>query len=233
MRDILGRTDIDLAYAVQLHLTRRRVESGRSVLGRKIGLTSAAVQRQVGVDRPDFGVLFDDMLVTDGALPPGRLLQPRVEAEIAFVLDRDLDADRIDVATARAAVAYATAALEVVDSRISNWDISITDTIADNASSGMFVLGAQRVPVTVFEPRDVTMSMTLDGREVSTGTGRDCLGDPLAALTWLANTVRDLGEPLRAGEVVLSGALGPLVALPAGAHVRATISTLGPVDLTS
>lgn len=229
VRDLLGNNDIALAYRVQAELTRRRTRDGLLVVGRKIGLTSRAVQRQLGVDQPDFGVLFDDMAFSDNRdVPVSALLQPRVEAEIAFFLATDLDG-RLDAATVRGAVGYATPALEIVDSRIAEWDINIVDTIADNGSSALFVLGTDRVSLSSFEPRDVEMWMTIDGEEVSIGAGTACLGDPLHALSWLARTGKELGTPLRAGEVVLSGALGPMAPISPGSTVRAGISGLGTV----
>jgi 2-keto-4-pentenoate hydratase len=223
VRDLIGRADVDAAYAVQLQLNQARQAAGASVVGRKIGLTSPAVQLQLGVDRPDFGVLFDDMLVPDGgAIPVSRLLQPKVEAEIAFVLGADLD-DDVTPEGLRAAVDHAVVALEIVDSRIEQWDISFADTVADNASSGLFVIGSRKLRPDEFEPRDTTMTLTVDGLVVSTGSGTACLGDPLDALAWLARTARDLGEPLRAGQVVLSGALGPMVPVRPGTHVRADL----------
>ncbi|MGY1821005.1 2-keto-4-pentenoate hydratase [Geodermatophilus sp. SYSU D00079] len=233
VRDLIGTDDVELAYAVQQRLTQRRLASGARVVGRKIGLTSPAVQRQLGVDRPDFGVLFDDMDVSAlAAVPPGRLLQPRTEAEIAFVLGADLDEGPLDADQVRGAVAYATAALEIVDSRVAGWDITFGDTVADNASSGLFVLARERVSLEEFEPVAVGMRMTLDGEVVSEGTGAACLGDPLNALAWLARTAVEVGDPLRAGQVVLSGALGPMVATPPGSVVTAEISTLGTVTAT-
>jgi 2-keto-4-pentenoate hydratase len=233
VRDLLGASDIGLAYAVQQRVVGERIAAGARVVGRKIGLTSEAVQRQVGVDRPDFGVLLDDMDVTAlSAVPSGRLLQPRIEAEIAFVLAADLDEDDLDVERVRSAVGHAVAALEIVDSRVADWDIAITDTVADNASSGLFVLGRQPVALGEFEPRDVTMRLYADGERASEGSGAACLGDPLAALLWLARTAREFGEPLRAGQVVLSGALGPLVPTPPGITVRAEMSALGAVIAT-
>lgn len=230
VRDLLGGTDVAGAYAVQRLLTERRLAAGAVVTGRKIGLTSPAVQKQLGVDQPDFGVLFAGMDVSRLAeVPTARLLQPKAEAEIAFVLAADLDADDLDPATVRAAVDYASPALEIVDSRIADWDISLTDTVADNASSGLYVLGAAQLPLTAFEPRETTMRMYADDVLVSEGDGAACLGDPLDALLWLARTARDYGDPLRAGQVVLSGALGPMVSVAAGVTVRAEISGLGTV----
>jgi len=233
VRDLLGTTDIALAYAVQQHVIADRLTAGARVVGRKIGLTSESVQRQVGVDRPDFGVLLDDMDVSAlPEVPSGRLLQPKVEAEIAFVLAADLDDADLDIERVRAAVGHAVAALEIVDSRVADWDIAITDTVADNASSGLFVLGDEQITLKEFEPRDVTMRLYADGALASEGTGAACLGDPLAALLWLARTAREFGDPLRAGQVILSGALGPLVPTPPGTTVRAEMSGLGTVTAT-
>jgi 2-keto-4-pentenoate hydratase len=233
VRDLIGADDVNLAYAVQRQLTERRLAEGARVVGRKIGLTSPAVQKQLGVDRPDFGVLFADMDVSDLAeVPSARLLQPKTEAEVAFVLGEDLVDGPLDVAQVRAAVAYATAALEIVDSRIAGWDITFGDTVADNASSGLFVLGERRLTLDEFEPVEVQMTLDLDGEHVSTGSGAACLGDPLIALSWLARTARDLGDPLRAGQVVLSGALGPMVATPPGSVVTADLGPLGTVSAT-
>ncbi|MCW2852492.1 MAG: mhpD 1 [Nocardioides sp.] len=231
VRDLIGTDDVTAAYAVQQLVTRRRVAEGARVVGRKIGLTSTAVQAQLGVDQPDFGTLFDDMAYADGAtLPLGRLLQPKVEAEIAFVLGADLVEGPVDVDRVRDAVEHATAALEIVDSRIADWDITFGDTVADNGSSGLFVLGAERVALDVFVPVLAEMSMSLDGEVVSTGTGADCLGDPLQALAWLAAKAREIGDPLRAGDIVLSGALGRMAPLVAGSAVTAHITGLGTVS---
>jgi 2-keto-4-pentenoate hydratase len=233
VRDLIGSDDVVAAYAVQSRITAARLAGGATVVGRKIGLTSEAVQRQLGVDQPDFGVLYDDMAFADGAAVPfGAVLQPKAEAEIAFVLADDLAEGELDVAQVRSAVDHAVAAIEVCGSRVANWDISFGDTVADNASSGVYVLGTQRRTLAEFEPAEVTMSMTLDGAEVSTGAGAACLGDPLNAVAWLARTARDFGEPLRAGQVILSGALGPMNAITAGAHVVVTIPGLGSVSAT-
>jgi 2-keto-4-pentenoate hydratase len=233
VRDLIGTDDVELAYAVQLRLTAQRLARGERIVGRKIGLTSPAVQAQLGVDRPDFGVLFDGMDVSGLAeVPSARLLQPKTEAEIAFVLGSDLDDGSLDAAQVRAAVSHAVAALEIVDSRIAGWDITFGDTVADNASSGLFVLGEERVPLQDFEPVSATMRMTRDGEVVSEGTGAACLGDPLNALAWLARTAREFGDPLRAGQVVLSGALGPMAVTPPGSVVTAEINGLGTVSAT-
>jgi 2-keto-4-pentenoate hydratase len=231
VRDLLGDSDIGLAYQVQTRLIDHRVKQGARAVGRKIGLTSQAVQEQLGVSQPDFGVLFADMRCSrDGVVPMARLLQPRAEVEIAFVLAADLDDDDLDIGRVRECVGYAVAALEIVDSRVRDWDIAITDTVADNASSGMFVLGSTSVRLDDFEPAEAEMRMTKDGSPASSGTGRACLGDPLEALLWLARTARKYGAPLRRGDVVLSGALGPMVAVSAGSRIDAEISGLGQVS---
>lgn len=227
----MGTSDIALAYRVQQRLTQQRLADGARIVGRKIGLTSPAVQQQLGVDQPDFGVLFDDMLCgPEGVIPSGRLLQPKAEAEIAFVLAADIDHHVVDTEMIRNAVAYAVAALEIVDSRIRDWDITITDTVADNASSGMYVLGTRQAKLDEFDPIDVEMELNKDGVVASTGNGRACLGDPLAAVVWLANTARQYGSPLRAGDVVLSGALGPMVTVAPGSRINAEVTSLGEVS---
>jgi 2-keto-4-pentenoate hydratase len=244
VRDVLGSTDVALAYEVQNVLTAARTAAGARVAGRKVGLTSPVVQRQLGVGQPDFGVLFDDMLVPNGGeVDSGRLIAPKAEAEIAFVLSAGLDGfaagvsldapiSEADRAAAAAAVDYAVAALEIVDSRVAGWDITITDTVADNASSAMFVLGDRRVPLSEFAPVEVTMNLEKNGEPASSGTGAACLGDPLNALVWLARTAASFGAPLRAGDVILSGALGVMVTAEAGTEIAAELSALGRVSVT-
>ncbi|WP_107765179.1 2-keto-4-pentenoate hydratase [Nocardioides terrigena] len=233
VRDLIGSDDLQAAYAVQRRNAEARVAAGAEVVGRKIGLTSPAVQAQLGVDQPDFGILFADMAHADGAaVPPDAVMQPRVEAEVAFVLKAELADGLLDDAQVRTAVDYAVAALEVCGSRIAGWDISFGDTVADNASAGAYVLGTEKKTLDEFVPRDVEMSMTVDGEEVSTGKGAACLGDPLNALAWLARQARDLGEPLRAGQVILSGALGPMKPIEPGAQVQAHITGLGSVSMS-
>jgi 2-keto-4-pentenoate hydratase len=228
VRDLIGTTDVAAAYAVQQRVTAARCAAGSVVVGRKIGLTSAAVQAQLGVDSPDFGVLLDDMAVDEQhPIPVGLLLQPRIEAEIAFVLSEDIDDPDAGLAEV---IAYASPALEIVDSRIAGWDITLADTIADNASSGLFVLGRARVELSDFDPVATRMVMTRGAEEAARGTGADCLGDPLEALRWLATTACEKGSPLLAGQVVLSGALGPMATVRPGDAVRAHLSGLGEVN---
>ncbi|MGH3968424.1 MAG: 2-keto-4-pentenoate hydratase, partial [Mycobacterium sp.] len=233
VNDLLGCADISLAYAVQQAVTELRVATGAHVVGRKIGLTAPTVQHQLGVDQPDFGTLFDDMRCdTERPISLTRLIQPKIEAEIAFVLEADIDATEPTRNNVGAAVDYAVPALEIVDSRIRDWQISITDTIADNASSGLFVLGTDRLSLDRFEPAATTMTLRLDGSVVSRGNGQACLGDPLNALAWLARTAQQLQSPLRAGDIVLSGALGPMAAVQSDGVWTADITPLGSVSAT-
>lgn len=232
VRDLIGTDDLEAAYAVQQGLVQARLAGGARVVGRKIGATSEAVQRQLGVDQPDFGYLLSDMDVSDAdPIPMGTLVQPRVEAEVAFVLAHDLDGDDLSPEAVRAAVEVALPALEIVDSRIADWDIEFTDTVADNASSGLYVVGREGKALSALEPRDVTMSLSINGEVRSTGTGAACLGDPLEALRWLAVQAHRFGDPLRAGHLVLSGALGPFVPFAPGDRVEASISGLTPLTV--
>ena len=225
VRDLIGTDDLDAAYAVQQGLIQGRIAAGGTVVGRKIGATSEAVQQQLGVDQPDFGYLFDDMDVSaHHPISMRTLVQPRVEAEVAFVLARDIDEPEITLEGVRDAVQVALPALEIVDSRIADWNIGFTDTVADNASSGLYVVGQDGRTLEEIEPRDVTMSLTINGEERSSGTGAACLGDPLEALRWLAVQAQRYGDPLRAGQVILSGALGPFVPFAPGDKVEASIS---------
>jgi 2-keto-4-pentenoate hydratase len=233
VRDLIGTEDLDAAYAVQQGLVQGRLAGGARVVGRKIGATSEAVQTQLGVDQPDFGYLLDDMDVSrDDPISMRTLLQPRVEAEVAFVLARDIDDADITLEVVRDAVDVALPALEIVDSRIADWKIGFTDTVADNASSGLFVVGTDGRSLDELEPKDVTMSLTINGEERSAGTGAACLGDPLEALRWLAVQAQRFGDPLRAGHLILSGALGPFVPFVPGDRVVATISGFAPLSVT-
>lgn len=236
VRDLIGTDDLAAAYAVQMGVVERRLAAGATVVGRKIGATSKAVQDQLGVDQPDFGYLLHDMDVSHGGkISMAGLLQPRVEAEVAFVLSHDVDPgdpDDITVADVREAVEVALPALEIVDSRIAGWDIGFTDTVADCASSGLYVVGADARPLTELEPRDVDMTLTINGEVRSSGNGAACLGDPLEALRWLAVQAARFGDPLRKGHLVLSGALGPFVPFAPGDEVLATISGFAPLRAT-
>lgn len=233
IRDAIPGASIEDAYAIQAANTRFWVEQGRHIVGAKIGLTAKAVQAQLGVSQPDFGQLFTDMAINDGdVIPAGALLQPKAEAEIAFVMARTPDADRLTTAELINSVDYALPAIEIVDSRIANWDIGIIDTIADNASSGLFVLGTRPVRVAAIDLGHCGMAMERNGEAVSFGAGAACLGNPLHALGWLAAKMVEVERPLKAGDIVLSGALGPMVGIQPGDSIEARINGLGSVRVS-
>lgn len=230
VRSLIGETDLKLAYAVQEINTRRALEAGRRLVGRKIGLTSVAVQKQLGVGQPDYGMLFADMARVEGEeIVLKDVLQPKVEAEIAFVLGRDLDGDQLTVADLFQAIDFVVPAIEIVGSRVLNWDIRITDTIADNASSGLYVLGSKPTRLCDFDARHAGMTMERSGVLVSSGAGSACLGSPLNSTLWLARVMARAGYPLRAGDTVLSGALGPMVPVLGGDVFDVRIAGLGSV----
>jgi len=230
IRELLPDGDLEDGYAVQ-GLVRDRTSASRRRVGRKIGLTSVVVQGQMGVTTPDLGVLYADMAFGDAEpIPFDRLLQPRIEAEVAFVLGADLPDRPVTTADVLRAVDFVVPAIEVCDSRIADWDISIFDTVADNASSGVFVTGAApRSLREIGDLRDMAMVLTTGATTVSSGRGSACLGHPVNAVVWLANKVAERGDPLVAGELVLSGSLGALVPAEPGATYEAVIEGLGSV----
>ncbi|WP_419255708.1 2-keto-4-pentenoate hydratase [Caulobacter sp. ErkDOM-YI] len=228
LRDGLEPTDFKKAYEVQALNTTLWTGQGRKIVGRKIGLTSKAVQVQLGVDQPDYGVLFDDMAIANGGvLLTSRALQPKAEAEVALVLARDLDNPDAQIADIVAATDYASTAIEIVDSRIADWRITFADTVADNGSSAFFVLGNERRKLDGLDLYTCGMALEVNGQLASLGAGAACLGHPLNAAAWLARTLAAVGEPLKAGDILLTGALGPMVALTPGDRVEAMIGGLG------
>ena len=230
LRDQLAEGDIDSAYAVQEANTGHWLSSERRLVGRKIGITSKAVQVQLGVDQPDFGMLYADMAIPDGEeIAADAVLQPRIEGEVAFVLDHDLDHAQPTIADVSNAIGYATATIEVVGSRVADWNINIQDTIADNASSGLFVLGNERRSLGEFDSRMCGMVVEHRGEPVATGAGAACLGNPLNAVIWLARVMVERGRPLRAGDIIMSGALGPMVPVTKGDVYEVRIAGLGSV----
>jgi 2-oxopent-4-enoate/cis-2-oxohex-4-enoate hydratase len=224
------------AYEIQaINLGRRMNERGlfgpkARPVGRKIGITSRAVQEWLSVTDPDFGGLLDDMVVPDGGKADiTKLLQPRVEGEIAFVLKKCLLGPGITAAQVIAATDFILPAIEIIDSRINDWKITIQDTIADNASSAMFVLGSQPTSITGLDLRTMGMTLRKNGVVVSTGAGAACLGNPVNAVVWLVNTLGELGTTINAGEVLMSGALGPVSPVKAGDNVSVNSGRMGEV----
>lgn len=233
LREALAPEDADSAYEIQFANTRHWLQSGRRIIGRKIGLTSKAVQMQLGVNQPDFGVLFDDMRIADGgALDPGRTLQPKAEAEIALLLDKDLTSPDTTMEMVAAAVRSVHAAIEIVDSRIADWNITFADTVADNGSSAFFVMADEGRPLAGLDLYTCGMVLEIDGQIASLGAGAACLGHPLKAAAWLASTLARAGEPLKAGDILLTGALGPMAPLVPGNHVKTVIGGVGACAFT-
>ncbi|EIT67864.1 fumarylacetoacetate hydrolase family protein [Hydrocarboniphaga effusa] len=227
--------DIDDAYRISLHFLDRRIASGERVIGKKIGVTSKPVQDMLGVHQPDFGFLLDVMQVEDGStvsLSKARLIQPRAEGEIAFVLSRDLQGPGVTEADVIAATDYVCACFEIVDSRIRDWKIRIEDTVADNASCGVFVLGHDRVSPRSLDLAAVTMQIQKNGEHAASGIGSAVQGHPAAAVAWLANTLGRYGIPFKAGEIILSGSLAPLLPASAGDRFDMQLQGIGSASIT-
>ncbi|PXW97619.1 2-oxopent-4-enoate/cis-2-oxohex-4-enoate hydratase [Sphaerotilus hippei] len=219
---------IEQAYRIQQRLIQRRLADGERLVGKKIGVTSRAVMDLLGVHQPDFGMLTDTMIVHQGdSIDMATLIQPKAEGEIAFLLKRDLTGPGVSVADVLAATECVMPCFEIVDSRIRDWKIRIADTVADNASCGVFVLGSQAVSPLAIDLHTCGMVLEKNGEVVVTGAGAAALGSPLNAVAWLANTLGRLGMGLKAGEVILSGALGAMVPAQRGDHFRVAIGGLG------
>jgi 2-keto-4-pentenoate hydratase len=220
------------AYRIQTLNRDRRLAGGVAITGRKVGLTSRAMQKMMGVHEPDFGVLFADMLVEDGdAIETSSLIQPRVEAEIAMVLGRELCGPGLSAAACLQAIDFAVASIEVIDSRIRDWKIGLVDTIADNASSARFVTAARSLRAQDLDLRLVGMALQINGEVVETGAGAAVLGNPARCVAWLANKLSEFGERLLPGQVVLAGALHRAIPVKAGDVVVAEFDRLGAVHV--
>jgi 2-keto-4-pentenoate hydratase len=223
---------IEEAYQVQLSTIQRKLDGGRKVVGKKIGLTSLAMQKLLGVDQPDYGHLLDDMVVENGGkISFDRVLQPKVEAEIAFVLKKDLVGPNVTVLDVIQATEYVLPALEIVDSRVKDWKIKLQDTIADNASSGLYALGGKPVAPDQVDLPQMGMAFYKNGELVNTGVGAAALGNPALCVAWLANKLFEFGITLKAGEVILSGALSAAVNAEEGDIFQARIAHLGEVTV--
>ncbi|MCG8370982.1 MAG: fumarylacetoacetate hydrolase family protein [Proteobacteria bacterium] len=220
---------VDDAYAISTRILERRLANGETLVGRKIGLTSEAVQRQLGVGEPDFGNLTDAMMYPNGATLPisERLIQPRAEGEVAFVLGRDLAGPGVTEAGAIRATEYVTPCFEIVDSRVRDWDIRLVDTVSDNASCGLVLLGDDRADPRELDLPACRMTVYRNGEVAAEGTGAAALGSPACCVAWLANALSRYGVELRAGDVVLSGSLVPFLPIAPGDSMRVEISGIG------
>ena len=224
--------DVDAAYAVQKELVTLRKARGEKVVGKKIGLTSFAVQKQLGVDQPDYGILFDSMDVSRSkCIDSSKLILPKVEGELAFILGKDITTKNITMDVLMDAIAQVRASIEVVDSRVENWNIQISDTIADNASGSHFILGEDSKSLNELNPETVSMKLYKNGKLSSEGNGRACMDNPLNATLWLAQKMNNQGEPLCKGEVLLSGALGPMVSAEKGDKINLEIDEFNSIRL--
>ncbi|WP_042301709.1 2-oxopent-4-enoate hydratase [Paraburkholderia kururiensis] len=219
---------IDDAYHVQQRMVQRRLDAGETVVGKKIGVTSKAVMDMLGVYQPDFGYLLSGMVYGEGeSIAVNTLIQPKAEGEIAFVLKKDLLGPGITNAMVLAATECVMPCFEIVDSRIRDWKIRIQDTVADNASCGVFVLGDRAVSARAVDLSTCGMVLEKNGEVIGTGAGAAALGSPVNAVAWLANTLGRLGIPLKAGEVVLSGALAAMAPAKAGDNFRLSLGGIG------
>ncbi|MDD2885901.1 MAG: 2-oxopent-4-enoate hydratase [Dechloromonas sp.] len=219
---------IEDAYHIQQRMLARRIEKGEKVVGKKIGVTSKAVMNMLGVHQPDFGYLLDGMVYNEGqSIEMSRLIQPKAEGEIAFLLKKDLKGPGVTAADVLAATEGVMACFEIVDSRIQDWKIKIQDTVADNASCGVFVLGDQLVDISQVDLALCGMVLEKNGEIVVTGAGAATMGHPVNAMVWLANTLGQLGITLNAGDIVLSGAMGAMVPVAKGDNLRVTIGGIG------
>lgn len=221
---------IDDAYAIQLENVRRAVALGELISGKKIGLTSPGIQQQLGVNEPDYGHLFHSMNCSGGIVNASELIQPKIEAELAFMMASDLSGGRVTAQDVRDAADYVVGAFEIVDSRVADWKIKLVDTVADNASSGRYILGEKRLRVDAVDLSSVSMRLYKNDSMVEEGTGAAVLGDPCAAVAWLANRLWDYGVPLKKGEVILSGAFSAAPHAQRGDVFRAEFSSFGSVE---
>lgn len=223
---------VDEAYYIQLENIKKKLEAGQKIVGKKIGLTSVAVQKMLGVDEPDYGHLLDTMVVENGGtIDTKDMLQPKVEGEIAFILKQDLKGPNVTAVDVIQATDYVVPALEIVDSRIQDWKISLRDTVSDNASSGLYVLGGKPTKLEDIDLELVGMALYQNGEVANTGVGAAALGNPVTCVAWLANRLADYDITLKAGEVILSGALSGMVVANPGDNFTARFAHLGQVSV--
>ncbi|HZG70386.1 MAG TPA: 2-keto-4-pentenoate hydratase [Chondromyces sp.] len=223
---------VDEAYYIQLDNIKKKLNEGQKIVGKKIGLTSVAVQKMLGVDEPDYGHLLDSMVVENGGtIFCEKLLQPKIEGEIAFVLKKDLKGPNVTALDVLQATDYVVPALEIVDSRVQDWKIKLQDTVADNASSGLFVLGGTPTKIEDINLELLGMVLYQNGEVVNTGVGAAALGNPATCVAWLANRLANYNITLKAGEVILSGALSGMVVANPGDNFTARFAHLGQVSV--
>jgi 2-keto-4-pentenoate hydratase len=223
---------VDEAYYIQLENIKKKLSEGQKIVGKKIGLTSVAVQKMLGVDEPDYGHLLDSMVIENGGVIDTKtMLQPKIEGEIAFILKKDLKGPNVTAVDVIQATDYVLPALEIVDSRVQDWKIKLQDTVADNASSGLYVLGGKPTKLEDIDLELLGMVLSQNGEMVNTGVGAAALGNPATCVAWLANRLADYDISLKAGEVILSGALSGMVAANPGDSFTARFAHLGQVSV--
>lgn len=221
---------VDDAYAIQMINVNRVQSMDQVVTGKKIGLTSPGIQKQLGVNEPDYGHLFGSMNCSDGMVDTSQLIQPKIEAELAFVLADDLVGGQVTAMDVRSATDYVAGAFEIIDSRVADWKIKLEDTVADNASSGRYILGEKRLRIDDIDLSAVTMRLYKNGSLVEKGTGAAVLGDPCVSVAWLANRLWSYGISLKKGEVILSGAFSAAPLAQKGDVFKAEFSSFGSVQ---
>ncbi|RSD29019.1 2-keto-4-pentenoate hydratase [Mesobacillus subterraneus] len=225
--------DVSDAYHIQLEVLKRKLSEGRTVIGKKVGLTSVAMQKMLGVDEPDYGHLLDDMKVANGGkVKAADLLSPKIEAEIGFVLGEDLQGPNVTFLDVLMATKHVMPTLEIIDSRIADWKIGLIDTVADNGSSAMVVVGEQMTDINGIDLRSVGMTFYKNDEMIATGSGAAALGHPAHAIAWLANKLHEFGITLKAGELILPGALSAAIAVEKGDTVSAQFGPVGSVSVT-
>ncbi|MCG2621104.1 fumarylacetoacetate hydrolase family protein [Arthrobacter sp. I2-34] len=232
LRDRLEGMGLQDAYEIQEAQLRHHLAAGRVLAGRKVGLTSLAMQAQLGVDSPDFGFFFDDMVHhEDARIPAAGFIAPKVEPEFGFVLKEDLSGPGVTREHAAAAIGEVYAAIEIIDSRIANWDIRLVDTVADNASCGAIAVGRTPLPVAVEDLAAVECTLRINGEARESGTGAAVMDDPVAPLAWLANVLGEQGVALKAGQLVLPGSFTKALPVVAGESATADFGDLGSLTI--
>lgn len=232
LRDRVLNMDLADAYQVQDLQLQHHLAAGRTLAGRKVGLTSLAMQEQLGVDSPDFGYFFTDMVHNEDAnIPADSFISPKVEPEFGFVLKETLTGPGVTREQAAAAIGEVYAAIEIIDSRIEDWDIKLVDTVADNASCGAIAVGTTALDVSVEDLAEVSCSLLIDGESVATGKGAAVMGDPIAPLAWLANILGEQGVSLEAGQLILPGSFTGAVPVVANTSATADFGDLGKLTI--